>query len=175
MNYGKSTGHKMPFKTFFTVVTIQWVTLGCICVFRHCVCNCCRILTKILNVSTRSSEMPQNPIPRKFIQQFWDCCIEWHCKVNGHIVSSRMQDEEIFLIYQLKTGVTWYLLIWLNKSCIGIFTKTEECEWGVISYVGKCDISGFYCKHIKNTAKSEFLAGYWWEYKFSGIWWCVGW
>jgi hypothetical protein len=38
--------------------------------------------------------------------------------------------------------------------------KTEEDEGGVISYLGKCDISGFCCKHIKNIAKSEVLAGY---------------
>ena len=74
--------------------------------------------------------MPQNLIPRKFTQQFWDCCTEWLCKVNGHTVSSGIQDENIFLNYQLKLGVTWYLLIWLNKFCIGIFTKTEGCEGG---------------------------------------------
>lgn len=74
--------------------------------------------------------MPQNLIPRKFIQQFWDCRIEWQCKVNGHTVSSRIQDENMFLIYQLKIGVTWYLFIWLNKFCIGVFMKIEDCEGG---------------------------------------------
>jgi hypothetical protein len=68
-NYGKIIGHIMPLKAFLTSLTIQLVILEMYkemhLVFMQSVCNCCPILTKILNVSTGGSEMPQHLISRK--------------------------------------------------------------------------------------------------------------
>jgi hypothetical protein len=35
--------------------------------------------------------------------------------------------------------------------------KTEECEGGVISFLGKCDIFGLCCTHIKTLPNLRFL------------------